>query len=249
MYSKEGVVAIIQARFSSTRLTGKVLIPISRKPMLWHVVNRLKRSNLINKVVIATTTEKRDNIIVKFCIENNIDFYRGSENDVLDRYYQVAKKYKVDVIVRITADCPLIDPEITDKVIEYYLKNKDRFDYVSNVLERSFPRGLDVEVFSFNVLEKTWHEARETHEREHVTPYICEHPEMFRLTNVENSKDLSYMRWTVDEEKDLEFVREVYQRLYQGGKIFYMNDVLNLLDKEQELLEINKDVKQKDEKN
>ena len=248
MDSKERVVAIIQARMGSTRLPGKVLKNIVGKPILAHIIERLKKSRLIDEIVVATT-KKTNGPILKIAQECGVKSFTGSEEDVLDRYYQAAKEYKADVIVRITADCPLIDPRIIDKVIKYYLKNKDRFDYVSNVLERSFPQGLDTEVFPFNVLKKAWYEAKKTYEREHVTIYIYEHLEIFQLANVENSKDLSYMRWTVDEEKDLKFIREIYRRLYREDKIFCAKDVLNLLEKEPELLEINKDVGQKNEKN
>ncbi len=239
------VSAIIQARMSSTRLPDKVLANIEGKPMLWHVINRLKRTELINEVIVATTTNRKDEPIIELAKETGVESFSGSEEDVLDRYYQAAKKYKVDVIVRITADCPLIDSQIADKVIKYYLNNKNKFDYVSNILVRTYPRGLDTEVFSFNALEKSWYKTKKLYEREHVTPYICEHPETFRLANVENSKDLSYMRWTVDEEKDLEFVREVHKRLYKKGVVFLMQDVLNLLEKESELSKINREIKQK----
>jgi len=239
------VAAIIQARMGSMRLPNKVLADIEGKSMLWHVINRLKRAELVDEIIVATTTNREDEPIIELAEEIKLKWFRGSESGVLDRYYQAAKKYEADVIVRITADCPLVDPQITDKVIKYYLNNKNKFDYVSNILERTYPRGLDTEVFSFNALEKSWYKAKKLYEREHVTPYICEHPETFRLANVENSKDLSYMRWTVDEEKDLEFVRGIYNRLYKKKEVFLMKDVFTLLKKEPHLMQINRKVMQK----
>ncbi len=238
------VVAIIQARMGSTRLTGKVMKNIVGKPMLGHIIDRLKKTQLINEIIIATTKNK-SNLILKLAQEYRTETFIGSEEDVLDRYYQAAQKCKAGVIVRITSDCPLIDPKVIDKVIGYYLKRKKNLDYVTNTLIRSYPRGLDVEVFSLNAIKKAWHEAKEPYQREHVTPYIYEHPEIFRLANIKINKDLSHLRWTVDEKKDLEFVREVYRELYKKDEIFHMQDVINLLNNEPHLMKINERVKQK----
>lgn len=242
---KQRVVVIIQARTKSTRLPGKVLKNIVGKSMLAHVIERVENIRLVDEIVIATTVKEEDRVILRLANDCGVKSFSGSEEDVLDRYYQAAKRYQADVIVRITSDCPLIDPEVVDKAIAFYLKYKGTVDYVSNSLRRSYPRGLDTEVFSFEVLERTWQKAKEPHQREHVTPYIYKHPETFRLANVENSEDRSYMRWTVDEEKDLEFVKEVYKRLYKEGEIFLMKDVSTLLRKEPQLMEINKNVTQK----
>ena len=239
------IVAVIQARIGSSRLPSKVLMDIAGRPMLWHVVNRLNYSSLINNIVIATTTEGEDDAIEGFCAREGIDCYRGSEENVLDRYYQAAKFYKADIIVRITADCPLIDPHVSDKVISGYLKNMSNFDGASNIINRRYPRGLDTEVISLATLEKTWKEAKSPHQTEHVTPYIYEHPELFKLLSIENDVDLSGLRWTVDEEVDLKLVRELYARLYKSGKSFFLDDILQVLTKEPHLVEINKFVKQK----
>jgi spore coat polysaccharide biosynthesis protein SpsF len=244
MRKRKKIAAIIQARIGSTRLPGKVLIPILGKPMLWYIINRLKHSKLIDTIVIATTTDKKDMAIVKFCRQNRIHCYRGDENDVLARYYQAAKKYRAGVIVRITADCPLIDPSVSDKIIKRFLKSKNT-DYASNTLKRSYPRGLDTEVFSLTVLEKAFREAKELYQREHVTPYIYGHPQVFCLASIKNNKDFSFLRWTVDEKRDLEFVREIYKKLYRKRKIFLMKDIVNLLQEEPYLMKINKGVKQK----
>lgn len=243
--TKQRIVVIIQARMKSTRLPEKVLKNIAGKPMLAHVIERLKNVKLIDEIVIATTTEDEDRTILKFADKFGVKSFAGNEEDVLDRYYQAAKRCGADVIVRITSDCPLIDPDVVDKVIAFYLRDRDKVDYVSNSLKRSYPRGLDTEVFSFEVLKRTWQEAKKPHQREHVTPYIREHPEIFHLANVENNEGLSHMRWTVDEERDLQFVREVYKRLYKEGEIFLMEDILTLLRKEPQLMEINKNVKQR----
>lgn len=233
---------------SSTRLPDKVMKNIAGKPMLAHVIERLKSSRMINQIIVAIGDEKNTPLprIAKGCgaksfIGSKISI--GSAYDVLDWYYQAARHYEVDLVVRICGDCPLIDPEIINRIISLHLQAQ--VDYTTNSLRRTFPRGLGAEVFPFRVLEQTWKEAKQPHEREHVTPYIREHPNNFSLINLENDKDLSYMRWTVDKEKDLEFVREVYRRLYRNGKIFLMKDILALLKKEPQLLEINKGIRQK----
>ncbi|MFB0500160.1 MAG: cytidylyltransferase domain-containing protein [Candidatus Hadarchaeaceae archaeon] len=234
------IVAIIQARTGSTRLPKKVLEKIAGKPMLWHVIDRVKNTKLVNEVVLATTSEEEDNPLLKLAEKSGVRGYVGSGDDVLDRYFQAATKFDADVIVRITADCPLIDSEITDKVIKCFLE--DDFDYVSNTVKLSYPDGLDVEVFSYDALKKAWKKAKKSSEREHVTPYIKNHPELFKIGSVGHERDLSHMRWCVDTERDLRFVREVYKQLYKKGEIFLMKDVLELLEKHPELMEINKGV-------
>jgi len=246
MDKESNIIVIIQARMGSTRLPGKILKDIEGKSMLWHVVNRARYSKNINKIIIATTTNKDDDQVEDFCKTHNIVFYRGSENDVLDRYYKTAKLWDADIIVRITSDCPLIDPEVIDKVIYSYLKNKNNFNGASNIIKRTYPRGLDTEVISFNTLERVWKEAKEDYQREHVTAFIYECGRMFKLYSVKNDEDLSHYRWTVDEEKDLKFVREIYKLLYIEEKIFLMKDILSLLERKPFLRDINKDVGQKE---
>lgn len=234
------IAAIIQARMSSTRFPEKVLKPVVGKPLLAHIIERLKNSKYLEQIIVATTLNERDKSIVEFCKKNNIDFFVGSEEDVLDRYYQTAKKFKIGVIVRVTSDDPLIDPAIVDKVIHHYMKNK--LDFVSNNLKRTYPLGLDLEVFSFKTLEKAWLDAKTAFEREHVTPYIGKNPQSFRIANVENEVDLSGLRWTVDYEEDYKFVKAVYENLYEKKRIFLMNDVLKLLVEKPEIAEINKGI-------
>lgn len=221
------VKGIVQARMNSTRLPGKVMKEIVGKPLLKHVIERVSASKRMKGIVIATSINPVDDVIEAFARENKIPFFRGSENDVLDRFYQVARVFRIDVIVRITADDPFKDPQIIDKAIEIF--ESGSFDYVTNTLPPTYPIGLDVEVFSYYALERAWKEAKRPSEREHVTPYIWKHPDKFRIKNFGIKKDLSYLRWTLDDEKDLEFTIEIYKRLYQKKKIFLMKDILALL--------------------
>lgn len=229
--------AIVQIRVDSTRLPKKALSDILGKPMTIRLLERVQRSELIDEIIVATTKNKTDDDLVKIVEENNIKIYRGSTEDVLDRYYKAAKQNDIDIIVRITGDCPLVDPEIVDNIIRYFIDND--FDYVSNTIKPTFPDGICVEVFSYNTLEKTWNEAKLMSEREHVTPYITKHTEIFEIKNFENNEDLSDLRWTVDEPEDLEFVREIYKRLYNKKNVFHLRDVLKLLEKNPKLKNIN----------
>jgi glutamate-1-semialdehyde 2,1-aminomutase/spore coat polysaccharide biosynthesis protein SpsF len=224
------VVAIIQARMASTRLPGKVLAELAGQPMLWHVVQRTRRARTLNEVVVATSTSPSDDPIEAFCIEREIPYERGSESDVLDRYYQAARARAADVVVRITGDCPLIDPAVIDKVVGTYREGD--YDYVSNVFRYTYPDGLDTEAFSFASLERTWRNARKPSEREHVTPFMRVSG-AFRTENVANERDLSHLnyRWTVDDPGDLNFVREVFRRLAERPN-FGLQDVLMLIEQD-----------------
>ena len=230
---------IIQARVGSTRLPGKIMKKILGKTVLIHDLDRIKEMKTINKIVVATTDLEEDDIIAKAVngYDRNIGTYRGSESDVLDRYYKAAKEFNADVIVRITSDCPLIDPNVSDLVVEAFLKND--CDYCCNTLPRTFPHGLDTEVFSLDALERVWEEAKSPYEREHVTPYIREDTNKFRRINVKNNDDLTHLRWTLDYQEDFEFITEIYKRIYPKKKIFYMQDILNVLHAEHWLVEIN----------
>lgn len=234
-------VAVIQARMGSTRLPGKVMLEISGKPILWHVVNRVSKSQLIDGLVVATTTNHEDNDIERFCIENGILVFRGSEDDVLERYYQCAKKFNIENIVRITADCPLHDPSVIDLVIERYCRGN--YDYISNVDPPTYPDGIDVEVFSFKSLENAWGNTSLLSEREHVTPYIRKNKDLFKVGKVENIKDLSAYRWTLDQAEDLEFIRKIYGAFEElNVEILYMKDILKLLEEHPEFVNINSDI-------
>ncbi len=232
---------IIQARTGSTRLPNKVLLRLQGKSVLERVVQRVRESRKIDKVVIATTTQKKDDRIVNICKKLNIDYFRGSENDVLDRYYQAVKLFGVDSIVRITADCPMIDPDIIDKVIDLY--KKEKLDYASNVIPPTFPDGLDVEVFSQKALKKSWKEAKLKSEREHVTVYMWRNPRLFKQNHLKNKVNLSDRRWVLDGPKDYEFMKRVYDKLYLNNHNFRMNDLLKFFMKNPEIEKINKGTK------
>jgi spore coat polysaccharide biosynthesis protein SpsF len=237
-------VAIVQARMGSTRLPGKVLQDLAGEPMLARVVNRTCRAKTLQEVVIATTTNMVDDVIVKLCEARGWSWFRGSEEDVLDRYYHAAKKYQADFIVRITSDCPLIDPEVIDHVVQEFLERQPEVDYASNTWpRRTFPRGLDTEVMRMDVLERAWREDRNPAWREHVTPYIYRNPDRFRIHNVVSPVDYSAMRWTVDTQEDLAFVRQIYD--YFGHDRFSWREVLKVLEEHPEWVEINRGVRQK----
>jgi spore coat polysaccharide biosynthesis protein SpsF len=214
--------------------------------LLWHVIMRIRNIQGIDEVILATSTSEQDKVLLEATVSMGVKGFAGSEDDVLDRYYRAAEKYSADIIVRITADDPFKDPVVTHNVIRAYLDNLPGIDYVSNWLEPTFPVGLDVEVFSFEALKIAFENAKEQKHREHVTTYIWQNPQKFRLMNVECSLgDLSSFRWTVDTQEDLDFVRGVYGYLYEEGKIFFMQDILKLLEAHPELKRINADVKQK----
>lgn len=236
------VVAIVQARMGSTRLPGKVLKDLAGETMLGRVVGRLRCANRIDEVLVATTDLTIDDAIVHECQELRAEIWRGSQDDVLDRYFKAAEFARADVVVRITSDCPLIDPEITDKTIARFLDELP--DYAANTIVRTYPRGLDTEVMSFAALSRAWQKAQKPYEREHVTPYILEHPSEFSLLSVVADQDYSSHRWTVDTPEDFLFAQTVYDRLRFKG-VFCWRDVLNLLDREPELAELNRHVVQK----
>jgi spore coat polysaccharide biosynthesis protein SpsF (cytidylyltransferase family) len=236
------IIAIIQTRMGSTRLPGKIMKKILGKEIILHDIDRIKKIKSLDKIVIATTTKKEDDVIVEITknYDPDIGIFRGKEEDVLDRYYEAAKKFNADVIVRISSDCPLVDPVVSSKTIASFLSSD--CDYSSAI---NYPRGLDTEIFSFKALESAWKESKKNYQREHVTPYIYEHPEKFKLLIIQSSKNLSHLRWTVDTIEDFNFVSEIYKRLYKKNEMFYIKDILKILEKEPELIEINKDVKQK----
>ncbi|NMB80490.1 MAG: acylneuraminate cytidylyltransferase [Ignavibacteria bacterium] len=238
-------IVIVQARYGSTRLRGKILKNISGKPILWHVINRLSYSKMIDKIVVATTTGPEDDKTEQFCIDNDISYYRGDVNNVLSRYYETAKKFRADIIIRITSDCPLIDPVILDKMIEQFLSFTEPIDYFSNVIQRTFPRGLDIEIFSFEALEKAFTEAKTDFDREHVTPYFYNNPGIFKIKNYQNDIDYSFHRWTVDTEEDFRLIEEIYRSLYQPDKLFLFEETLNLFETNPDLIKINQHIKQK----
>ena len=233
------VVGIIQARMGSTRLPGKCLAPIAGKPLLQRVVERCQASETIDDVWVATTIEATDGMIVKLCNEMGVPVFKGSVEDVLDRYYRASLEAEAEVVVRITADDPLKDPRVIDQILYRLLDGN--LDYASNTLEPTYPEGLDIEAFTFAALSTAWREAELISEREHVTPYIWKNPQRFRLENIRLDADSSHLRWTVDYEQDLAFVRAVYENL-GPDRLFLMADILALLDLKPELLSINQGI-------
>lgn len=231
---------IIQARMGSIRLPGKMLLVIMGKTVLEHLVERVKKAKEIGDIIIATTTRKEDREIAELAKRLGIKSYCGDETDVLNRFYEAAKKFNLEHIVRITGDCPLMDPRVVDKAVVHYFKSGA--DYCSNVLERTFPDGEDVEVFSFSALKHAWEDAVLPSEREHVTPYIIKHPELFKLADFKNKVNISEKRWTLDKEEDFRFIKTVFESLYPSKADFGINDILEFLNKNPRLEEINKNI-------
>jgi len=213
------------------------------KPLLEFLVERLQRVKLADAFIIATTTNDTDHTIVEFCQRMNVLFTRGSEHDVLARYYEAACLHHADVIVRVTSDCPLIDPAVIDDAIAFY--RSGAFDYVSNALHQSYPYGMAAEVFSFQLLEDAYREAVAEPEREHVTPFIYRRPERYRIGHLIHNENLSHHRWTVDTQEDLELVRKIIEALYPFKPDFQIKDIRDLLNKHPEWSLINADVRQK----
>lgn len=230
--------AIIQARMGSTRLPGKVLKNICEQPVLWHVINRVKKSKYVSKIIVATTENREDNEIYDYCNRNSIDIFRGSSDDVLDRYYKCAKQFDCKNIVRITSDCPLHDAEVIDRVIGEYSRGK--YDYVSNTFEYTYPDGLDTEVFSFYVLEEAWKNAKLASEREHVTPYI-KNNDKYKKLNVTADKKYPIYRLTLDYDEDYKFIKSIYEGIEKLD--FRLDDIIEFLNKNPELLKLNENYK------
>lgn len=258
---KSRVIAIIQGRMSSSRLPGKILADLAGQPMLQRVFVRTSRAVTVTETIFATTTDSSDDPVAEYCDFSGVPFTRGSLYDVLDRYYQTAKRSKADVVVRVTADCPVIDPELIDQAVNMLLE--DEYDFVANRLPPPFPRtypiGLDVEVCTFTALEKAWKESTEAFHREHVMPYFYEGVELitanrslqtgvsprgFRVALLHHTTDFGDYRWTVDTPEDLEFMRQVYSR-FDGRDDFTWKDVLDLVHNEPQLMQINAGIKHK----
>ncbi|HXG70270.1 MAG TPA: glycosyltransferase family protein [Gemmatimonadaceae bacterium] len=245
MADRQRVVAIVQARMASTRLPGKAMLPIAGKPMLELVLDRVGRSKMIDEVVVATSTEKGDDVIADYCGSRACRFSRGSEEDVLSRYRDAAVAFDADIVVRITSDCPLMDPTVLDLVVSRFLEVLPAVDYAANTLPpRTFPRGLDVEVFSIGALERAFVEDQDPRSREHVTPYIYRHPEIFELLRVPHVPDLSEHRWTVDTPEDLALVRAVYDD-FEGQEFSYV-DVVAFLQRSPLITGLNSRIVQKE---
>ena len=236
---KKNVTCIIQARIESTRLPAKILLPGYNKPLLLHLIERLKKSKFIKKIIVKTSTNKIDEIIFDLCKYNKIEVFRGNSLDLLDRYYKCSKKYKANDILRITSDCPLMDFKLVDSVIEkYFLTNSD---YTSNIHPPSFPDGFDIEIFNFKTLKKTFLKAKKRHEREHVTPYMWDKPGSFKVTNYSNDTINYYNKYrlTIDYKEDFFVISKIFNKLYPKNKYFTLEDVIEYLKKNMKIL-INK---------
>jgi spore coat polysaccharide biosynthesis protein SpsF len=234
------VVAIIQARMGSTRLPGKILADIGGKPMLCRVVERAGRASRLHSVMVATTTSREDDAVERLCAERGYAWTRGHPTDVLDRYYKAARGADAGIIVRLTADCPVIDPAIVDQVVDAFLSADPPVDFAANRLpdDRTFPIGLDTEVCTFAALARAWTEATQPYQREHVMPYLYEVPGRFRTLLVRSPRDLSHLRWTVDTPEDLELARRIYAH-FGGRDDFGWNEVLALVEGDPSLSAIN----------
>ncbi|MBN2044451.1 MAG: glycosyltransferase family protein [Anaerolineales bacterium] len=249
MSSKPKVVAIIQARMAASRLPGKVLKELGHLSVLGWMIARARRAELIDEVVIATTTDSSDDPVAAYCEQNGVKFTRGSMQDVLDRYYRAAKLHGADVVVRLTADCPFIDPAMLDDNLRTFMGAEPKLDFAANRLpppyKRTIPIGLDAEFCWFEGLETIWHEAKEKHQREHVMPYFYEHPERFNVLHIIHQPSYGHLRWTVDTPEDLALLRQIVNH-FPGRDDFSWKDVLALVEAHPELGEINADVRHKD---
>ncbi len=237
--------AIIQARMGSTRLPGKIMKTVLGKPLLALMLERVKLARSLDVVVVAIPDTPENDGLAALCGQCGVQVFRGSENDVLSRYYLAAKKFSLDPVVRLTSDCPLIDPALVDHAV--FLYRKGGYDYFTNAIERTYPDGQDIEIISFRALETAYQRATDTHDREHVTTYIGVRDKEFRHGNFRYKKDLSKLRWTVDYPADFDFVAAVFRELYPSkGAAFSMEDVLELLARKPGIGRINENVTGKD---
>lgn len=234
------ITAIIQARMGSSRLPGKIFLPLGGKPLLWHVVERVSRSKGIDEIVVATSKLPADDHVETWVHEQRLLCYRGSEQDVLSRYYEAALHLKAENIVRITADDPFKDPEVVDRAIELYQSGE--YDFVYNTKPTTFPEGLDVEIFTVGSLAIAFQEATDPFDREHVTPYLYRNPHRFYQANLLHDEDLSCLRWTIDTWVDYQMAENIYENLSGNGDLFLMQDILDYLKKNPKVMEINRDV-------
>jgi spore coat polysaccharide biosynthesis protein SpsF len=238
-------VIIVQARMTSTRLPGKVLMKVLGKPLLEYLIERLRKVSLADEIVIATTINATDEPIIELCNRLGVNVCRGPEDDVLARYYQTARLYNADTVVRVTSDCPLLDPLEVDRVVGFYLSHRQEFDYVSNGLVEPYPKGMDCEVFSMAALQQAFDEAASPAEREHVTLFFYQNISRFRLTNVPFSASLPPLRLTVDTREDFELVRDIIEFLYPVNADFHLDDIVNALTVFPDWRQINAHILQK----
>lgn len=236
------ILIVIQARRGSSRLPDKILLPLAGKSLLVRMHERVAASKTQKEIVVATTTDEIDNEVVELCKKNNIKYFRGHPEDLLDRHYKAALHYSAGVVVKIPSDCPLICPDVIDRVLKFYIDNESRFDFVSNLHPATYPDGNDVEIIPMNILETAWKEAKQNYEREHTTPFIWERPDRFRIGNIEWETGLDFSmnhRFTIDYKEDYDFIKAIYDELYDGKKIFTLCDIMKMLERNPELKKIN----------
>ncbi len=244
MKKKLNIVTVIQARTGSSRLPNKIFLPLCYKTLLYRMYERVAASKLKGTIVIATTTDISDDKVEELCKDYQLNCFRGHPTDLLERHFQTAKLFSADVVVKIPSDCPLIDPNVIDKVLQFYTDNSEKYDYVSNLHPATYPDGNDVEVMSFAALQNAWENAKLELEREHTTPYLWENPDKFRIANVVWETGIDYSmshRFTIDYEKDYNFIKQVYDELYPINNKFTLEDILDLLDRKPEIKKINEE--------
>ena len=235
------IAAIIQARMDSKRLKGKVLKKILSKPILYYQIERLRRSKLVNNIIIATTQKKSDDSIISFCEQYKVSYFRGNENNVLKRYLDCAKLYKVSNIIRLTADCPLLEVSLLDKMIKLHIQND--YDYTSNNVNGYWPDGLDIEIIKYKTLNKINKIVKINSDKEHVTTYIKKNLNNFKYRLLKPQKNLSYLRLTVDQNEDFILVNEIFKRLYKIKKNFTLEDIIKLFKRNPDLINLNNKIK------
>ncbi len=237
------IAGIIQARMGSSRLPGKVMMEACGKPLLELMIERVKRAKTLDKVIIATSVEKQDDEIVKFCKKHNIEYFRGSEHDLLSRYKFTAESINANIIVRLVSDTPLIDPKEIDKVVETYVNNS--YDFVSNFFPfpRTYPDGFSVEVFSFKILVEMFNEAKRPSDREHMTFFIWRQPQRYKIFRVDYNRDISNYRFNLDYKEDYLLIKAVYEGIYQQKREFTLEDIINFLDSNSYIFELNSKIK------
>ncbi|MBC8153160.1 MAG: glycosyltransferase family protein [Bacteroidetes bacterium] len=244
MLQSPAILVVVQARMTSSRLPGKVLLPLLGEPLLVRMVERLRMAETPFQIVVATSTDPADDILETICRDYRIECFRGDRDDCLDRHYRVAVQYSADIVVKIPSDCPLIDPRIIDQVLGVYLANPDRYDFVSNLHPPTWPDGNDVEIMTLDCLKATWQEATKPLEREHTTPYIWDRPGRFRIGNVVWSTGLDYAmshRFTIDYPADYKFIEQVFLELYPENAAFSCEDIVDLLERQPEIYRLNAD--------
>lgn len=236
---KPRVVALIQCRMGSTRLPQKVMMDLNGKPVIGKIFDRLKACKTVDEIVICTADTQQNQVIVDYAVANGLPVFAGSENDLVDRIYQMATKFRADVVIRVTADCPLVDPELVDRLVGEYVADPS-LEYITNILPPTFPDGLDLDVVSKKAIQKVWDRSRgDAFKSEWFNHDLRNNPDVYKTLKITNDVDLSQMRWTVDYPEDMDLIREIFTRLSPNGETFGMNDILKLLNEHPELGEIN----------